>query len=76
MSPSAVPAPTTHACTAGSRVRARAGHAVDVIDPIELSLPLLRKPQFAYAEGQAPPALDALAATLRAADAYIMVTPE
>ena len=37
------------------------GHTVEVFDPIETDLPLLRKPHFAYAQGQAPQALEELA---------------
>ena len=54
----------------------RRGHVVDVVDPREEPLPLLEKPHFAYARGKAPPALDALESRLRAADAYVMCTPE
>jgi chromate reductase, NAD(P)H dehydrogenase (quinone) len=52
------------------------GHNVTVIDPMLEDLPLLQKPQFAYRQGEAPPPLDTLAAKLKAADAYIMCTPE
>ena len=52
------------------------GMKVDVIDPIEVDLPLLFRPQFAYGKGRAPGVLDDIAARLRAADAYVMCTPE
>lgn len=55
--------------------RAR-GLDVDVVDPIEEDLPLMRRPHFAYAPGKAPPGMDELSARLRAADAYVMVSPE
>ncbi|KAJ8604354.1 hypothetical protein CTAYLR_002539 [Chrysophaeum taylorii] len=56
------------------RAVARRGCEIDVVDPVVEALPLLEKPHFAY--GRAPAALDALAARLAAADAYVMVTPE
>ena len=52
------------------------GHTVTVVDPVEVSLPMLRKPQFAYPPGGAPANLEELAATISAADAYVMVSPE
>mmetsp|Transcript_44677 Transcript_44677/g.83424 ORF Transcript_44677/g.83424 Transcript_44677/m.83424 type:complete len:247 (-) Transcript_44677:22-762(-) len=67
----------------GSRVAAfcanvlrKQGHSVEVIDPLELDLPLLRKPQFAYQKGKAPENLTALADKIRAAEAFVMVSPE
>ena len=54
----------------------RRGHSVRVVDPVEAQLPLLNKPQFAYAQGAAPGGLDALAADIAAADAFVMVSPE
>ena len=46
-------------------VRSR-GHEIHIINPIseEHALPLLRKPQFAYKTGTAPPPLDELAGVL------------
>ena len=52
------------------------GHTVEVFDPIETDLPLLRKPHFAYAQGQAPQALEELARRIAEAEAFVMVTPE
>ena len=48
-------------------------HAVQVVGPLET--PLI-KPHFAYAKGRAPEALEELSAKIRAADAFVMVTPE
>jgi hypothetical protein len=44
------------------------GHAVQAVDPLELQLPLLVQPHFAYAPGRAPAALEALARDIAAAD--------
>ncbi|MBS8262240.1 NADPH-dependent oxidoreductase [Roseibium polysiphoniae] len=55
---------------------ARQGHAVELIDPLELELDAVFKPQFAYAAGKAPEALDRLAQKIEAADGYVMVSPE
>ncbi|MEP0234714.1 MAG: NAD(P)H-dependent oxidoreductase [Parasphingorhabdus sp.] len=55
---------------------ARQGHAVELIDPLELELDAVFKPQFAYAAGKAPEALDRLAHKIEAADGYVMVSPE
>lgn len=52
------------------------GHSVDIINPITEDLPLLQKPQFAYASGKSPIALDALATRLKDAHGYVMITPE
>jgi len=49
---------------------------VEVIDPLAVQLPLLRKPQFAYRSGEAPIEMDELNAKIRAADGYVMVSPE
>ena len=56
-------------------LRAR-GHEVTVVDPVDTDLPLLRKPQFAYAKGRVPAPLDELAAVIGAADAFVAVSPE
>ena len=61
------------ACTA--RLVA-AGHDATLIDPLDFDLSSPFKPQFAYAKGKAPAALDALAAQIAAADGYVMVSPE
>ena len=52
------------------------GHSAQVVDPLELDLPLLRKPEFAYKRGEAPQALSRLAGVIRAADAFVMISPE
>lgn len=52
------------------------GHAVEVIDPLSIELPAAFKPHFSYAKSAAPEALDALAARIKAADGYVMVSPE
>jgi NAD(P)H-dependent FMN reductase len=48
-------------------------HAVQVVDPLEG--PLI-KPHFAYPQGRAPQQLEELAVLIKAADAFVMVTPE
>jgi NAD(P)H-dependent FMN reductase len=52
------------------------GHAVTLVDPLELPLPLLDRMYKEYAKGEAPEPLDRLAALYRAADAFILVTGE
>ena len=52
------------------------GHAAKVVDPLVLDLPLLRKPEFAYKRGEAPKQLSELADAIRAADAFVMISPE
>lgn len=53
-----------------------ASHQVELIDPLDLDLPASFKPQFAYAKGRAPAALDQLAEKIAAADGYVAVSPE
>ncbi|KPD10300.1 NADPH-dependent FMN reductase [Phaeobacter sp. 11ANDIMAR09] len=56
-----------------------AGHNVMLIDPLvdmPHPAPAEFKPHFAYANGKAPPKLDALADKIRSADGYVMVSPE
>ena len=67
----------------GSRVAAycssllkKQGHSVEVVDPLELDLPLLRKPEFAYRKGEQPRVLSELADAIRSADAFVMISPE
>ena len=67
----------------GSRVAAycssllkKQGHAVQVVDPLELDLPLLRKPEFAYRRGEQPRVLSELGDAIRSADAFVMISPE
>lgn len=54
----------------------RRGHTVTLIDPRQVQLPLLEKPEFAYARSQVPPLLADLRSLLASADAYVTVTPE
>lgn len=49
------------------------GHSVTIVDPVDLDLPLLRKPHFAYAQGKAPEVLETLAGLVASADCYVMV---
>lgn len=60
-------------------------HDVTVFDPIEVFGPggalessgaHLSSPHFFFAKGSAPPAMEAMAAAIKAADAYIIVTAE
>ena len=63
------------------------GHSVETVDPLELArqeeeqasdrrIFPMRRPYFFYPEKEAPPVLEALAASVRQADAYVMVTSE
>ncbi|KAJ8902206.1 hypothetical protein NDN08_006614 [Rhodosorus marinus] len=52
------------------------GHQVEVVDPVELDLPLLRQPVFAYPPGKAPKVLLELEEKIKAADGYVIVSPE
>lgn len=49
------------------------GSAVDVVDPLELDLEVLRQPHFTYAAGTAPEKLEATAQIIARADAFVMV---
>ena len=51
-------------------------HEVELIDALDYPLEHVFKPQFAYHEGKAPKALDELAAKIKSADAFVMVSPE
>ncbi len=53
-----------------------ADHDAILIDPLDFDLSGPFKPQFAYAKGRAPVALDSLAEQIAAADGYVMVSPE
>jgi len=55
---------------------AAAGMDVELVDPLELALPGVFKPQFAYPEGQAPADLQTLAGKISAAHGFVMVSPE
>ena len=52
------------------------GHNVHVVDPLEVRLPVLEKPHFYYAAGEAPAELDAIAEKLSAADCFVLVSAE
>ncbi len=52
------------------------GHAVTLIDAREVGLPMLDRMFKEYAPGEAPPAMAALAARIRAADGFVFVTGE
>lgn len=51
-------------------------HTLDIVDPVALELPVLVQPTFAYAPGRVPEKLQKLEATMRAADGYVIITPE
>ncbi len=52
------------------------GADVQLIDPLDYDFPPVFKPQFAHARGEAPAALDQLAARIGGADGYVMTSPE
>lgn len=52
------------------------GHRCEVIDPIELALPLLEQPVFVYPPGKAPAKLQELEKKIKEADGYVIVSPE
>lgn len=52
------------------------GHDCEVVDPLELDLPLLKQPVFAYPPGKAPPLLGDLEEKMKKADGYVVVSPE
>lgn len=52
------------------------GHKPTLIDPVEYPLPLLDKMYKEYPAGQAPPVLEKLAAIIKPADAYLIVSAE
>jgi NAD(P)H-dependent FMN reductase len=55
---------------------ARRGHTTTLIDPLEHRLPLLDRMYKEYAKGNAPPVLEALAETYRAADGFVIISGE
>ena len=55
---------------------ARRGHTTSLVDPLEQRLPLLDRMYKEYAKGTAPPVLEALATTYRAADGFVVVSGE
>jgi NAD(P)H-dependent FMN reductase len=52
------------------------GHAAELVDAREVGLPMLDRMYKEYPAGQAPPAMAALAAKIRAADAFVFVAGE
>lgn len=52
------------------------GHEAPLVDPAELNLPLLDKMYKEHPKGVAPPVLEGLAALLRRADAFVVVSGE
>jgi NAD(P)H-dependent FMN reductase len=52
------------------------GHQATLVDPLEEQLPLLDRMYKEYEPGQAPEALERLAARIKAADAFIIVSGE
>ncbi len=57
------------------QVEAR-GHAAHLLDPLELRLPLLDRMYKEYPDGDAPAPLEEIAARLRRADGFIIVSGE
>ena len=54
----------------------RRGHAVHLVDPLELQLPLLDRMYKEYPAGEAPETLERLAALYRGADGFLVVSGE
>jgi len=54
----------------------RRGHQVELIDPMELQLPLLDRMYKEHAKGEAPEPLERLAETYRNADGFLVVSGE
>src|SRR5262249_21682621 len=52
------------------------GHDLTVVDPVALRLPLLDRMYKEYPKGEAPEALEMLAALYRSADAFVVVSGE
>jgi NAD(P)H-dependent FMN reductase len=52
------------------------GHSVTLIDAREIGLPILDRMYKEYPKGEAPPALERLAALYRSADAFVIVSGE
>ncbi|WP_394149857.1 NADPH-dependent FMN reductase [Vibrio maritimus] len=51
-------------------------HGVEIIDPLDLNLGEIFKPEFAYSRKQVPADLKQLADKIAEADGYVMVSPE
>lgn len=58
------------------RALAARGHDVELIDPVDVSLPLLDRMYKEYPKGSAPDVLERLAATYRASDGFVIVSGE
>ena len=54
----------------------RRGHETPLVDPLAFPLPLLDRMYKEYKPGQAPEVLERLAAIIKAADAYVIVSGE
>jgi NAD(P)H-dependent FMN reductase len=54
----------------------RRGHAVHLVDPLELQLPLLDRMYKEYPAGEAPEVLETLASLYRSADGFLVVSGE
>lgn len=52
------------------------GHTPELVDPMELQLPLLDRMYKEHPKGEAPPALERLATLYRAADGFMIVSGE
>lgn len=52
------------------------GHTATLVDPAEHPLPLLDRMYKEFPKGEAPPVMETLAAALRAADAFVIVSGE
>ncbi len=55
---------------------AAAGHDAQLIDPLDIPLGPVFRPHFSFRKDDAPPALDALAQRISAADGFVMLSPE
>ncbi|WP_088562751.1 NADPH-dependent FMN reductase [Arboricoccus pini] len=53
-----------------------AGHRVQLLDPLELTLPLLDRMYKEYAAGTAPAALEKIASIIKPADGFVIVSGE
>jgi NAD(P)H-dependent FMN reductase len=66
----------TRASKLVNRELERRGHRVELIDPLELQLPLLDRMYKEYPKGEAPEPLETLAEIYRNADGFLMVSGE
>jgi len=51
-------------------------HEVNVLDPLEIDLPVLHKPHFYYGKGESPKELDDIADKIGNADCILIISPE